>query len=397
MIEKLTANASNWQKNSINKIAPALLENWLRDYYFTTEIDISGSGVEDFSLAEIRKHVGITQQELDNLVFHDSPSLGCMGLRQAIARNCGSTNPERVMATNGSSEAIFLVMNALLQPGDKVIVLDPSYHSLIHIAESIGCQIERWHLRFEQQFVPNIEELKSLVTPDTRMVIVNFPHNPTGVSVSVETQKEIIDIVASVEAYLVWDAAFAELTHTNPPLPDASLLYDKAISTGTLSKAYGLPGLRVGWCLASTEVLERCVQLRDYTTLALSPLVELIAQRVIQKADNLLNIRLPQIRTNLEIVAEWVDQNKEFVKWVRPQGGVTTFLYFPDIPDIETFCHYLVNSCGVLVVPGTCFYHPNYVRLGFGGSTVKLKEGLSRISTLLKNSNISSIQNSKCD
>lgn len=393
-IETSSANTPEKKITSTNKIAPALLENWLRDYYFTTEIDISGSGVEDFSLAEIRKHVGITQQELDSLVFHDSPSNGCMGLRQAIAQNCGSTNPERVMATNGSSEALFLVMNALLQPGDKVVVLDPSYHSLIHIAESIGCKIERWYLRFEEQFVPNIEELKSLVTPDTRMVIVNFPHNPTGTSVSAETQKQIIDIVASVEAYLVWDAAFAELTYTSPPLPDASLLYHKAISTGTLSKAYGLPGLRVGWCLAPTDVLERCIQLRDYTTLALSPLVEFIAQRVIEKADCLLNIRLPQIRTNLEIVAEWVDQHQEFVKWVRPQGGVTTFLYFPDIPDIEAFCHYLVNSCGVLLVPGTCFHHPNYVRLGFGGSTVKLKEGLSRISRLLKTN---SVNNSKSD
>lgn len=386
MTQTLSVPIPDWKGISMNKIAPALLEDWLRDYYFTTEIDISGSGVEDFSLAEIREYVGITQQELDCLVFHDSPSLGCMGLRQAIAQNCGSTNPERVMATNGSSEALFLVMNALLEPGDKVVVLDPCYHSLIHIAESIGCEIKRWQLRFEQQFVPNIEELKSLVTPDTRMVIVNFPHNPTGISISVETQKEIINIVASVEAYLVWDAAFAELTYDRPPLPDASILYDKAISTGTLSKAYGLPGLRVGWCLASPDVLERCVHLRDYTTLALSPLVELIAQRVIEKADFLLKIRLPQIRNNLEIVAAWVDENREFVKWVRPQGGVTAFLRFQGIPDIEAFCHRLVNSCGVLVVPGTCFHHPNHIRLGFGGSTVKLKEGLLRMSRLLKNS-----------
>lgn len=366
------------------KICPALLENWLRDYYFTAEIDISGSGVEDFSLVELRKLVGITQEEIDQLVFHDSPSLGSLGLRQAIAQHRQSTDPSRVMATNGSTEAIFLVMNALLQPGDEVVVLDPCYHSLVHIAESIGCHLKRWRLRFEQQFVPNLEEVKSLVSPHTRMVIVNFPHNPTGASVSVEQQTDLINMVSEVGAYLVWDAAFAELTYDSPPLPDVSLLYDKAISTGTLSKAYGLPGLRVGWCLASPDVLARCVHLRDYTTLALSPLVELIAQRAIEKADRLLNIRLQQARNNLEIVAEWVDQNGEFVEWARPQGGVTAFPSFRDIPDIEAFCHRLVNSYGVLLVPGTCFNHPNHVRLGFGGSTANLKEGLSRLSRLLK-------------
>lgn len=366
------------------KIAPALLEDWLRDYYFTTEIDISGSGVEDFSLAEIRNLVGITQEELDRLVFHDSPSLGSLDLRQAIAQHRQNGNPEQVMATNGSSEAIFLVMNALLQPGDEVVVLDPCYHSLIHIAESIGCHLKRWRLQFEQQFVPDLEKLKSLISPHTRMVIVNFPHNPTGASVSVEQQTEIINMVAEVGAYLVWDAAFAELTYNSSPLPDVSLLYDKAISTGTLSKAYGLPGLRVGWCLASPNVLERCVHLRDYTTLALSPLVELIAQRVIEKADRLLSIRRQQAGKNLEILAEWVEQNQEFVDWVRPQGGVTAFPRFQDIPDTTAFCDRLVNSYGILLVPGSCFHHPNHIRLGFGGSTIKLQEGLSRLSKVLR-------------
>lgn len=366
------------------KIAPALLEDWLRDYYFTTEIDISGSGVEDFSLAEIRNLVGITLEELDRLVFHDSPSLGSLGLRQAIAQHRGNGNLEQVMATNGSSEAIFLVMNALLQSGDEVVVLDPCYHSLVYIAESIGCHLKRWRLQFERQFVPDLEKLKSLISPHTRMVIVNFPHNPTGASVSVEQQTEIINMVAEVGAYLVWDAAFAELTYDRPPFPDASLLYNKAISTGTLSKAYGLPGLRVGWCLASPNVLERCTYLRDYTTLALSPLVELIAQRVIEKADRLLSIRRQQAGKNLEILAEWVEQNQEFVDWVRPQGGVTAFPRFQDIPDTTAFCDRLVNSYGILLVPGSCFHHPNHIRLGFGGSTTKLQEGLSRLSKVLR-------------
>ncbi|BAZ51973.1 aminotransferases class-I [Nostoc sp. NIES-4103] len=365
------------------KIAQAPLENWLRDYYFTNEIDISSSGVEDFSMSELRQLTGLKQEEFDQLIFHDSPSLGSLGLRKAIAQRWGNGNISQVMATNGSSEAIFLVMNALLKPGDEVIVLDPAYHSLVHIAESIGCQVKRWELRFEQQFAPDFEELKSLITQNTRMLIVNFPHNPTGVSVSVEQQRELINLANEVGAYLVWDAAFVELTYDTPSLPEVTLLYNKAISFGTLSKAYGLPGLRVGWCLAAPDVLEQCIHLRDYISLALSPLVEIVAQRAIENADCLLNIRRQQAHINRQILAEWVENNQEFVEWVKPQGGVTAFLRFRGISDIEAFCHHLLNPYGVLLVPGTCFHHQNHVRLGFGGSTSKLEAGLSRLSKLL--------------
>lgn len=365
-------------------ISPSVLENWLRNYYFTAEIDISSSGVEDFSLAEIRKYIGITQEELDQIFFHDSPTLGGFGLRQAIAKRWGNEDPEQVMATNGSTEAIFLLMHALLEPDDEVVVIEPCYPSLIHIAESIGCCIKRWHLRFEQQFIPNLEELKGLVSPKTRMVVVNFPHNPTGASLSLEEQTELIDIVSAVGAYLIWDAVFAEITYDSFPLPDTRSLYDKAISIGTLSKAYGLPGLRVGWCLAPPDVLARCIGLRDYTTICLSPLVEFIAQRVIEQADCLLNIRLQQAHTNLKFLTEWVEQHQEFVQWVPPRGGVTVFPKFLAISDIETFCRTLIENYGVLLAPGTCFQHQNHVRLGFGTSVADFKEGLKRLSEVLK-------------
>jgi aspartate/methionine/tyrosine aminotransferase len=288
------------------------------------------------------------------------------------------------MATNGSSEAIFLLMHALLKPDDEVVVIEPCYPALVNVADSIGCRIKRWHLHFEEQFIPNLAQLKSLVSPLTRMVVVNFPHNPTGASLSAEQFYELIDIVSGVGAYLVWDAVFAEITYGSSPLPDACSLYNKAISIGTLSKAYGLPGLRVGWCLAAPEVLARCVHWRDYTTICLSPLVELIAQRVIEQADCLLNIRLKQAHTNLVILTQWVSQHQEFVQWVPPKGGVAVFPKFSGIENTEAFCRTLMKDYGVLLVPGTCFQHPNHVRLGFGCSTANLKSGLERLSSMLK-------------
>jgi capreomycidine synthase len=372
------------KRNPMTEITPALLEDWLRDYYFTAEIDISSSGVENFSLFQLREYIGITQEELDRVSFHDSQTLGGLELRQAISQRWGNSDPSRVMATNGSSEAIFLLMHALLGLDDEVVAIEPCYPALVHVAESIGCRVRRWQLRFEEQFIPNLEELKNLISPQTRLVVVNFPHNPTGASLSVEQLHELIEIVSAVGAYLIWDAVFAEITYDSSPLPDACFLYEKAISIGTLSKAYGLPGLRVGWCLAPPEVLASCIHWRDYTTICLSPLVELIAQRVIEQADCLLNIRLQQARINLGILSEWFERHQDFVQWVPPLGGVAVFPRFLGISDTEAFCRTLMKDYGVLLAPGSCFQHPNHVRLGFGTSTANLKEGLERLSKLLK-------------
>ena len=362
------------------EVAPAHLEYWLRDYYFSTEIDISCSGVENFSFGELRQLLNITPDDLDRIVLRDSRTLGAPELRTAIGNRFANGNAERVMATNGSSEAMYLITHALLNPGDEVVVLDPCYQQLFSIAEGIGCELKRWRLRFEEAFHPDLGEARRLIGPRTRMIIVNFPHNPTGASLTRAEQDELIDLAASAGAYLLWDAAFAELTYDTPILPDPGERYDRSITLGTLSKPYGLPGLRVGWCVAAPEVLERLVRLRDYTTLALSPLVEHIATRAIENGDLLLQPRLAQARRNLELLVAWADRHREFVSLVRPHGGVCSFIRIHGVADIEDFCRELVDNYSVLLVPGTSFGDPNHVRLGFGCSTTELTEALSRLS-----------------
>lgn len=366
------------------KIERAQLEDWMREYYFTAEVDIGSSGVQNFSMAELAELVDLRPEDLSRVVFDDSPSCGAQSLRQAIADSWGDGDPEKVLAAHGSSEVIFLVMSALLSEGDEVVVLDPCYHALRNIADGIGCTVKEWRLRFEDGFEPSVEDFKRLVTPKTRMVVVNFPHNPTGATLTAAQQKEFVEAVAASGAYLVWDAAFNELVYDSEPLPNPLTMYERAIVLGTLSKGYGLAGLRVGWCLAAPELLERFVHWRDYTTLYLSPLVEKVAERAVENYRVLLNLRLERARKNLEIVARWVEAHREFVDWVRPKGGVTTFVRMHGVADVEEFCHRLGREHGVMVVPGSCFNQPGHVRLGFGGPTADLEEGLARVSNLLR-------------
>jgi len=366
------------------QLPPALLENWMRQYYFDTDLDLGSSGVDDFSMVDLRRLLGITEADFDRIVFQDSMSMGGDGLRRALADRWLGGDVSRAMATHGSSEANFLMDHALLRPGDEVVVLDPCYPQLRAVAEALGCTLRHWPLRWENGFVPDVEEGARLIGPRTRMVVVNFPHNPTGATLDPAGQDALIAACDRAGAYLVWDNAFLELTHDAPPLPEPVLTYERAISTGTFSKAYGLPGLRVGWCFAAPEVLEQMIRVRDYVTLHLSPLVEMIAERAVRHADRLLAERTGLARRNRGVLAAWVEEHGDLVAWAPPRGGVTAFPRLHAVPDVEAFCHRLAREERVLLVPGVCFGHAQHVRLGFGRATEALEEGLARLSRQLR-------------
>jgi capreomycidine synthase len=375
---------SNEESNKM-RLERFVLEDWFREHYFDTEIALCESGVQPYSIGELRQLLGFSHEELDRIVLGDSPPEGDSRLRKAIANRWRNGASERVIVTHGSSEAMFVIMNALLAPGDEVVVPSPCYPPLASIPRGIGCRIKQWRFLPEQGFVPDVQALKSLVTTETRMVILNFPNNPTGGTLLQGQLEEVIDLVADRKAYLLWDSAFTELSYDSPPLPDPGLHYERTITMGTLTKTYGMGGLRVGWCLADPEVINRCTDFRAYLTINCSPLTEFIACCAIENLDVLLSSRLRQARTNREIVAEWVEKHEGQVGWVRPAGGVTTFLKLRGDIDIEAFCRKFAREYSVFLLPGTCFGFSEYLRLGFGGATDALREGLSRLSRFLTN------------
>lgn len=362
-------------------IEPALLEYWLRDYYFNAQYDLSSSGVEDFSLKELQQHIGLDLHQFDDMYFHDSPALGSEELRSALAQHYGQT-ANSVMVGNGSSEIIFLLMHALFSAGDEIIVVDPCYPALRQVAASIGCQIKDWSLSYDNQFEPDLNTLAELLTDKTKAVIINFPHNPTGASLTHQQQKDLVELLQKKDAYLIWDAVFADMQYGEAML-DFHKLYEKTISLGTLSKAYGLPGMRVGWAFAPQEVLDKSVHWRDYTSICLSPLIEGIATHVLQNAQTLIDIRYQQAQRNIETVQSWANQHQEQISWIAPKGGVSTFPRFNQIKDVTHFCRELINEQGVLLAPGECFGYPQHVRLGLGGNSSKLQQGLDILSEKL--------------
>lgn len=365
------------------RLRPAALEDWLRDRYFTAELDISSSGVHAYSMAELRRLAGVDLADIDGLVFDDGYSLGAPAVRSAIAGCRGDGDPARVMTTSGSSEAISLVLMALLRPGDEVVVVRPGYHLLADFAAGMGCAVRVWRLDRARDWRPSLDELAGLVTERTRAIIVNFPQNPTGTSLTEAELGRLLAIAGSVGAYLLWDAAFADLGYDAAPLPDASTRYERAVSFGTFSKGFGLPGLRFGWCLGPPGLLAECVRIRDYTTLHVSPLIELLALGVLKNADAFVGPRLKQAEINRNTLRDWAAANSGLVSLALPMGGVAAFPALLGLANTDAFCEELFQRHGVLVVPGSCFGAPQHVRIGFGGKAEELTEGLERLTSAL--------------
>ena len=364
-------------------MSPALLEDWMRAYYYDARYDLGSSGVQPWRLREVRELAGVGTDELDEVLLCDATSEGDVRLRELIAQRWWNGVADQVMVTHGSSEAIFLSVLSLLRAGDRVVVVDPCYHALDAVVEWAGCDVVRWPLSAEDGFRPDLDRLATLVAPDTRMIIVNFPHNPTGAVLTEAEAAELRRIAGSAEAYLLSDMVFGDLHYGGGRHPDPAAGYERGISIGTTSKAYGLPGLRIGWCLAAPEILRSYLPLRDRTTLILSPLIELLAIRVIAAADRLLAPRLAQARHNLGLLRDWAADNAGQLGFVEPGGGVTTFPALRAGIDTERLCRVIGEADGVLLVPGSCFGAPDRVRLGFGGATTEFAAGLDRLGKRL--------------
>jgi aspartate/methionine/tyrosine aminotransferase len=303
------------------RLAPVLLEEWMRLYYFSAEIDIGSSGVENFSIADLRRLLGFGLDEIDRLVLRDSDSLGGAGIRRALAERFLGGQVERVLVTHGSSEGIYLILSTLLSAGDEVVVLDPCYPQHFGIAEALGCRLVRWPLRFERGFRPDLDEMRDLVRPGTKMVLVNFPNNPTGATLRPDELDELVRRVEEVGALLVWDGAFTELSW-----------WPRRRSTAATASS---------GCGAS----RRCATARS------SP--------------------------------PGAPKQEGRIARVPPEGGVTAFARLPQVGDVEAFCHRLAHEEKVLLIPGACFGGPRHVRLGFGDATAAFEQGLGRLSRAL--------------
>lgn len=355
------------------------LEEWFDKYQYETRYDIGESSVQCLSFDE----VGI---ELGQLPLKYGFHRGYPELRELIATQYDGVSLDQVLVTNGAAEALFDLAAALLKPGDHVIVEHPNYASNYEVPRSLGCKVDLLKLRFEGRFKPDLQELKELLTPQTKLVSLTHPNNPTGAMVSRETLERIIEFVELHNAYLLFDETYRELTF-NGKLPAAASLSPKAISISSMSKAYGLPGIRIGWMATKDKsIIESALAVREQISICNSIISEVMTLSILRRKEEFSEAVRRHVEKNLQLVSDWMEGREE-LEWIKPEAGVVCFPRFKPsvLPDPEKLYRLLAEKYKTFVVPGRCFEMDNqYFRLGYGGASEHLVRGLTNIENAIQ-------------
>jgi aspartate/methionine/tyrosine aminotransferase len=311
-------------------------------------------------------------------------SQGSPALRSEICKIYREITPEEVLVHTGAEEAIFLFMHAMLRAEDHVIVHWPCYQSLMEVARSIGCEVTLWRASEENGWALDPDELQRQIKSNTRVIVVNTPHNPTGYLMLNDTFQEISRMAAANGIILFSDEVYRESEYRlEDRLPAACDLGGHALSLGVMSKTYGLPGLRIGWVATQNkEVYERMAVLKDYTTICNSAPSEFLAELALRHRKALVDRTQKIISDNLNLLDNFFDRHADRFAWQRPKAGA---IGFPKITGevVEVFCDNLVKTAGVLLLPGTVYDDPeNHFRIGFGRKN--FPEAMYRVEEFLQ-------------
>lgn len=361
------------------------VEEWLNVWENDAVYDIAGSSIASLTLEEILKLGNITTEHFFNEIYKKKMNYGWIegspDFKEEVSKLYKNVISEQILQTNGATGANLLAFYALIEPGDHVISLYPTYQQLYDIPSSMGAEVEFWETHEERNWLPDINELRDLIRPNTKMICINNANNPTGAVMEEGMLKKLVDIARECGAYILSDEVYKPLEH-NLKVPAIVDLYEKGISTNSLSKTYSVPGIRVGWVASNLEVIEIIKKYRDYTMICDGVIDDYLAVCVLRNKDAVLERNRKLVETNLEIVKEWVAKEPK-VNLVFPKHVSTSFIHL-DIPmEIEEFCIKLLKEKGVLLMPGNRFGISGHARLGYCADTETLKNGLKNLSEFL--------------
>ena len=350
------------------KLSPFKLERYFAKYEFNTEYLLCSSDCEAMSVADLLAFEEGSSEKFQNVWLGYTESQGSPALRKEVSKIYETIQPEQILVHTGAGEAIYLFMHAVLNEGDHVIVHSPCYQSLSDVAKGVGCNVSPWQAREENNWALDLNELKLLVQPMTKLIVINTPHNPTGYLMSRADFESLNQFAKENDLLLFVDEVYRESEYdASTRLPAACDMGEHAISLGVTSKTYGLAGLRIGWIATkNNKIYDSMASLKDYTTICNSAPSEFLAEVAMRNRQKLINRNLDIIKSNLTIMDDFFTRHADLFSWVRPQAGS---MGFPKLMqgDIEEFCDKVVHEVGVLLLPGTTYDDTgNHFRVGLG-------------------------------
>ncbi|KAL1975488.1 hypothetical protein VTN31DRAFT_3880 [Thermomyces dupontii] len=390
------------------KIEPFAVERWMGEYETQATHNIAETCCSPVSISDLQSLSSEPQKNPIPLATKLTYGAikGSEQLRGLLAHlySVKTSTPlplDNILITTGGIQANFLLHYALVEPGDHVICHYPTYQQLYSVAESLGAEVSLWKAKEEDNWTVNIKELESLIRPTTKVIILNNPQNPTGAIIPRSVLQEIVAIAEQHSITVHADEVYRPLFHSISPADTEfppSLLnlgYKNTVVTSSMSKAYSLAGIRLGWIASrSGDIIERCMNSRDYTTISVSQLDDAVASYALapQTLHNLLHRNIELAKTNLSLLEKFVESHRWACEWSRPRAGTVAFVKFTKMGrpvDDVAFCKLLIERTGVLFVPGSsCFGRDGdfkgYVRIGFVTETQILQEALQKLGDFLR-------------
>lgn len=368
------------------KIKPFQLERYFAQYEFTAKYLLSCSDCEPLQLSEVLEMANSESLKLwNNLKLAYTESSGHPLLKEEIAKLHTSISPDEINVMV-PEEAIFVAMNCILKKGDHVVCTFPGYQSLYEIANSLACEVSGWQPNYKRGCKFDVEELKALIRKDTKLVVINFPHNPTGATISKNELIEIIELCRQNNTLLFSDEMYRFLEYDEKDrLPSACDLYENAISLFGMSKSFALPGLRIGWLSSKNQKLVKEIgDFKDYTTICNNAPSEILSIIALQNKQQILERNLQIISENLKLLDTFFKIHDKLFSWTRPIAGPISFPELNANIPVEEFCKKLVEQEETMLLPATVYgFEGNFFRIGF--ARTNLNEGLKRLENFISN------------
>ena len=364
-------------------------EHFFAQYEFNTPYQLCNSDCETVKVGELLDMADMSLEQFGSLALGYTESLGHPQLREVIAEGHTHAAAEDIVVLGTPVEGIYLTARALLEPDDEVIVLTPAYDALINMFEHVvgEQQVKKWQfVAADGRWELNLDDLRQLITPKTKLVVVNFPHNPTGYLPSPAQQAELIEIIEQNNLWLFYDEMYYGLVHSGTePIPPAADLSQRVITLSGLSKTYGLPGLRTGWLVIQDNALrDNIVNWKFYTSICPPAPSEFLALAALRVRDQLCQNNIDLIEKNLAVANAFFARHPDLFTWRPPLSG-STALVGMNVPSVTAYSVKLAEEAGVLIQPGTTLgSDDHHMRMGFG--RVAFPEALAQFEAYLARS-----------
>jgi aspartate/methionine/tyrosine aminotransferase len=347
------------------------LEEYLAKYEFSAPYLLCCSDAETWKISDVIKMASADDLKMWNdLKLSYTEDQGLPELREAIAKqDFPNLGKNHILCFSGAEEGIFCVLSALLDKKDHAIVITPCYQSLAEIPKFRGAETTEIELQEQNEWRIDIGAIENAIKPNTKIIIINFPQNPTGQVITRNEQNELVALLQKHDLWLFSDEVYRLLGNpSNDWAPTAANIYKKAISLGVMSKAYGMPGLRIGWVASqNVDLLNKARKIKHYTTICSSGPSEIISLIALKNASKILERNNKIIESNIKLLDIFFAKYSNIFSWIRPQGGCVGYVKYHGSKSIDLFCDELVKQKGVLLLPASTYSHNSqHFRIGFG-------------------------------